>query len=81
MSGVCKNCETVIDAFNSKMVMLREDLWLSIANKKDILCDKCIEEKLGRRINARDFKIGTNPNLNFKIQVNLLYAQINGLKY
>jgi len=38
------------------MVMLKEDLWLSIANKKEILCFSCIEKRLARLLVPDDLK-------------------------
>ena len=81
MSCKCQVCNTIIDGFNGMMVMLKDDLWLKIANKEDILCTNCIEEKLGRKIEVGDFKAGTNSGLDFKIPVNMIYAEKNGLKY
>ena len=52
----CQTCNTYVNGFNFKMVMIREDLWLSIANKSDCLCDKCIEDLLGRKITKSDLK-------------------------
>ncbi len=51
----CQSCcvEIFVDV---NMVMLKDNLWLSIAKKEDVLCDKCIESKLGRSINEEDFK-------------------------
>ena len=34
--------------------MLREELWLSIASKRDLLCIGCIERRLGRRLMPSD---------------------------
>lgn len=38
------------------MVMLNDELWLTHFNKLDILCDKCIEQKLNRKITINDLK-------------------------
>ena len=53
---ICKDCN--IEIFVDKnMVMIKDDLWLSISkNPKDALCDKCMELKLGRKITEQDFK-------------------------
>lgn len=45
----CQTCKTEIYV-GENMVMLNDDLWLSIANKTDIFCDECIENLLGRKI-------------------------------
>lgn len=52
-SLICKCCGIQ----NFDMVMIKDDLWLSISeNCKDLLCVNCMESKLGRRITERDFK-------------------------
>jgi len=67
------------------MVILVEQLWLSIANKKDILCDTCIEVELGRKIRSDDLKYGDAEYESIfhrkRLPVNEIYAQNNGLKY
>lgn len=48
----CKNCN--VDDFD--IVMIKDELWLSIAKQEDFLCDKCMEKALGRSITEADFK-------------------------
>lgn len=38
------------------MVMLKNELWLSIAQRRDILCVDCIEKRLGRQLTFDDLK-------------------------
>lgn len=61
--------------------MLKEEVWLSIAKKDDILCPNCIEKKLGRNIVVNDFKLGVFPVLDYKIPCNMIFAEIKGIKY
>lgn len=41
---------------NPEWIMIKEEVWLSIANKKEILCIDCIEKKLNRRLTFSDLK-------------------------
>ncbi len=36
--------------------MLRDELWLSIARKNELLCIPCTEFRLGRKLVMNDFK-------------------------
>ncbi len=56
----CKDCRVEISV-DVNMVMLKDNLWLSIANKEDALCDNCIEAKIGRPIVENDFKTPDIP--------------------
>lgn len=38
------------------IVMLKNDIWLSIAEKKEILCYNCIEKRLNRKLQISDLK-------------------------
>jgi hypothetical protein len=78
MACKCQKCQTIVDGFNCKMVMLRDQLWLSIANKKDILCDSCIEAILGRRLTGDDLKLTKESK---PIPVNEMYSEKYGLNY
>ena len=62
MACNCRLCDKRIDGFNGEMVMLKDELWLSIAEKKDVLCSSCIENKLGRLITSKDFKPSSLSN-------------------
>jgi hypothetical protein len=53
MPWTCQNCNAEIWS-DKNMVILDDKLWLSIANEKDVLCDTCIEKKLGRKIERQD---------------------------
>jgi hypothetical protein len=79
MAAKCEQCGIIFDSSDGKMVMLKDHIWLSIANQKDILCCDCIEKRLNRNIVIDDFKLGYCSNN--KIPVNILYAQLNGLRY
>jgi hypothetical protein len=57
----CEKCGTLV-YLDSKMVILEEKLWLKHFNKKDVLCDECIEEKLGRKITLKDLKLDVPVN-------------------
>ena len=61
MPWTCQECKTDIWS-DINMVMLKEELWLSIADKKDVLCDKCIEKRLGRKLNKKDLMPGVMCN-------------------
>jgi hypothetical protein len=39
---------------NPPMFILKDRLWLSIAEEKDILCLDCAEKRLGRKVTMRD---------------------------
>lgn len=45
----CTDCGWGADA-----PMIREELWLSIADKKEVLCIGCTETRLGRRLTPSD---------------------------
>ncbi len=51
----CKNCNIEIFV-NVNMVMIKDELWLSIAKVDEALCDNCIEKAIGRHIIESDFK-------------------------
>lgn len=79
----CQKCSKKIYV-GENMVMLKDDLWLSIANEKDILCDKCIEELLGRKLTGYDLKYSTDNTwlgLGGRIPGNMLFAESRGLIY
>ena len=53
---LCKDCSTEIFV-DVNMVMIKDELWNKIADKKeDALCDCCMEKRLGRDIKLEDFK-------------------------
>lgn len=53
---ICKDCPTEIFV-DVNMVMIKDELWEKIADKKeDALCDCCMEKRLGRKITTKDFK-------------------------
>ena len=80
----CQICKTEIYV-GENMVMLKDNLWLSIAAKEeDILCDDCIEALLGRKIISADLKYSSDKTwlgLNGKIPGNMLYAKFKNLSY
>lgn len=56
MTPVCKDCKVNI-YFNSNMVMLNDDLWKKVCDRmSDLICDECIEKRMGRKISWNDFK-------------------------
>ncbi len=38
------------------MVVLKDEVWLAIANKRDYLCFECMELRLGRDVAPDDLK-------------------------
>lgn len=79
----CQTCKTEIYV-GENMVMLKDDLWLSIAKKEDILCDECIEDLLGRKIISSDLKYSSDKTwlgLGGKIPGNMFYAEFKNLCY
>ena len=46
-------CEQCGDEW-SEMIMLKDDLWLSIAQEEEFLCVGCIEKRLGRPVTGWD---------------------------
>jgi len=77
--GMSCNCEQCGNDLNGwvDMVMLKNELWLSITNKEDLLCNDCIIDRLGRKITVEDFKEG---DINGHIPCNMNYAYVNGLE-
>jgi len=55
----CKDCGIRVvwlDPYNN-MVMLKDELWEEVCDKKsDKICDTCIEKRMGRKIRIKDFK-------------------------
>lgn len=84
MSCICETCGAVIAVNKANMVMLWDSLWLSIAQKKEILCPECIEGRLCRKISSDDLKYAPTHIRIFdsgKIPVNMLFAEANNLIY
>ena len=63
-----------IDCHDTRHTMfaMKDDIWLSIANKKDVVCYMCAEKRLGRQIQVDDLK----PEYNSLI-INLLERKQN----
>ena len=74
--GDCKDCGENYPF--SKMVILANRVWLYIADTEDSLCSDCIEKRLGRKINKKDF-----PNKKVQVyrgqRINLRTIPINQL--
>ena len=49
---VCDDCRLE----SPTMIMLKNSLWSLIAESKEILCYKCIENRLGRKLTLDDLK-------------------------
>ncbi len=49
----CQQCDGTIHPYEN-MVVLKHLLWLSIAQRKEMLCPACIELRLGRPIRLAD---------------------------
>lgn len=61
---ICENCGMEITHTNSHMIILKDEIWLSIAKKEDVLCDGCICEKLNRPVLMDDlFRNDTNDHV------------------
>lgn len=53
---ICKDCKTEIFV-DVNMVMIKNVLWKKICDKdQDAICDKCMENRMGRKITKKDFK-------------------------
>jgi hypothetical protein len=54
---LCDDCGTEIFV-DDNMVMVKDELWAQISegNLTMDLCDVCMEKRMGRAINPRDFK-------------------------
>lgn len=50
--AICDDCGTE----NPAMIVLKNEIWLSIAEKKEILCYTCIEKRLNRKLTIDDLK-------------------------
>lgn len=78
MSGFCKDCNVEFSAFKGKMVMLKDELWLSICDDvEDVLCNDCIEKRLGRKINIDDLKLSYGDTY---IPCNLIFMLYNNIE-
>ncbi len=56
-------------------VMIHDELWLSIANKEDVLCHHCIEQLLERPLTFSDLKpCGATDMLRFGARMALISA-------
>ncbi|MEK6828912.1 MAG: hypothetical protein AABY15_02215 [Nanoarchaeota archaeon] len=56
---LCDDCGDEIFA-NENMVMLGDKLWKEISDKhEDAYCDCCIEKRMGRPIEIKDFKLNS----------------------
>lgn len=68
----CYDCHSQIEDESHYMIMILDDLWNSISNNNKIrlLCDKCIEARLGRSITWKDLKYRTNGKA---IPANVMY--------
>ena len=71
---VCEQC----NAEWPDMIMLKEDVWLSIAEKEDFLCKDCIEKRLGRPLTGWDLK---DWPLNHEIWPHLMYEVLQHTSY
>lgn len=58
----CQQCGC--DRSTFQMVVLPDSLWLTIAQKEEFICDKCIEQRLGRPLTLEDFP--TYPTMIYK---------------
>jgi hypothetical protein len=55
----CKDCSAKIYV-DVNMVMVKDEIWKKICDDwKDVICDHCMEKRLGRAITPADFKGST----------------------
>ena len=52
---ICRDCQCPAGPGDGHYYTLRDDLWRSIADKRDILCLDCCEARLGRTLTADMF--------------------------
>lgn len=53
----CKDCNENVYA-NYNMVMIHDAIWVLICDEyEDMLCDECMEKRLGREITESDFRL------------------------
>lgn len=73
----CSGCGIPVEFWNGNMVMLRDELWMKVSGgkKEDVLCDTCIEAKLGRPIKPNDFKKPSNKYMEW-MRESILYRQM-----
>lgn len=62
----------------SPMIFLKDALWLSIAQKEEFLCWKCIEKRLGRPLTGWDLK---DVPQNHQIWRTLMYQVLQHTSY
>lgn len=54
----CKDCGIKVNPFHGNMVILPDDLWIKVCDKiQDVICDFCIEKRLGRKLKLDDLPI------------------------
>lgn len=54
----CKCCGKLYNWWTGDMVVLPDELWLSVCdNAKDVICAACIEARLGRKLCEADFPL------------------------
>lgn len=71
---ICDDCDTEIFR-DLNMVVLKDELWNSIADKhEDAYCDCCIEKRLKRPITLQDFKVSTQ-NMGGMVLCNALWLE------
>ena len=57
----CSDCELDLKANREYMYKLKSEIWLTIANSSELLCIKCLEIRLERKLTPDDF---TNESIN-----------------
>ena len=73
MAADCEQCGTKVSAFTGTMVMIHNSLWSSICKyPKEVICDRCIEIRLGSKLTIQDLKPARNGDL---IPVNKLWIE------
>src|SRR5687768_9226787 len=52
----CDDCNRPIGKFGGIAPMLHDEVWVKIAGKLEVLCDRCCRRRLGRPITIRDLR-------------------------
>ena len=56
----CNDCKDK----NFKLFMVNDDLWLKYGINEKTLCKKCLEKRIGRKLNKNDFQQYKNDPIN-----------------
>jgi hypothetical protein len=65
MIWICEDCGQKITHTNNKMIILKDEIFLSIAKEEESPCDACLEKRLGRRIEISDLWVSPYGYVSF----------------